>query len=279
MVEKVKTSPDKPRARAAGNTPTRADEAVNAKPTLVLQKTRRLLDVFTTASPELTLSQIREATGLPATTCARLVQNLVQEGLLTRTGDRYGIGLAVLRWSAAALRRIDLASTLTPVIEQLRDVTGESAAVYVRQELNRTCVAVAPTRHRVIWQLQIGMVTPLYVGSGARAILAFDPEATAEVLASSREGFTRHTLVDAERLRAALARTRETGIAVSEQELDTDVAGVSAPVLGADGQVIASIGVAGPSQRFHPDQVAEYTQAVLAAARTASHEMGGSFPF
>lgn len=249
----------------------------SAKPTLVLQKALDVLDAFTLTAPELTLSQIREAVGLPATTCGRLVQNLVDEGLLDRMQDRYRISLGVAGWSAVALRGLGLVDRLTPVIDQLRDRTGESAAVFVPQALNRICVALAPTRHSVIWQLQVGMSTPLHVGSGGRAILAFDPDAIERTLASERVGLTDHTLVDADRLTDALARTRETGLAISNQELDSGVAGVSAPVFASGPRVVASIGVAGPVQRFTRAHIAGYRPAVLDAARVATQYLGGEF--
>ncbi|MGH3556094.1 MAG: IclR family transcriptional regulator [Mycobacterium sp.] len=252
-------------------------ESTAAKPTLVLQKALEVLDAFTLAAPELTLSEIRAAVGLPATTCGRLVQNLSDEGLLDKVQDRYRISLSVLRWSAVALLGLGLVDRLTPVIELLRDRTGESAAIFVPQALNRTCVAVAPTHHPVIWQLQVGMSTPLHVGSGGRAILAFDSEATERILAGPRVALTDHTLVDADRLCDALAVTRETGLAISAEELDSGVAGVSAPVFGPAEGVVAAIGVAGPVQRFTEADIADYCPAVLDAARVATQRMGGEF--
>jgi DNA-binding IclR family transcriptional regulator len=249
----------------------------SAKPTLVLQKALDVLDAFTLTAPELTVSEIRESVGLPATTCGRLVGNLVDEGLLDRTGDRYRISLGVLRWSAVALRGLGLADRLHPVIDRLRDRTGESAAVFVPQALNRTCVAVAPTRHSVIWQLQVGMSTPLHIGSGGRAILAFDPDAVARTMAATRDALTDHTLVDANRLLDALAATRETGLAISNQELDKGVAGVSAPVFAPGTGAVAAIGVAGPVQRFTEADIADYCPAVLDAARVATRQLGGEF--
>lgn len=257
-------------ARAQGN-------GRAAKPTLVLRKVLDVLDAFSLTAPELTLSQIRSAAGLPATTCGRLVGNLADEGLLDRVGDRYRISLSVLRWSAVALRGLGVVDRLTPVIEELRDRTGESGAIFVPQALNRTCVAVAPTRHSVIWQLQVGMSTPLHVGSGGRAILAFDPDAIEETLTSARAAPTDHTLVDADRLAEALGATRKTGLAISTQELDWGVAGVSAPVFGPTGGVVASVGVAGPVQRFTEADIAGYCPVVLHAARVATRYLGGEF--
>jgi DNA-binding IclR family transcriptional regulator len=247
-------------------------------PLLVLGKLTSILDAFTRGRPLLRRGEIREVTGLPASTCNRLVQNLIAEAVLEEQDGRYRIGAKVLAWSVAASSALDVATVLAPVIERLRDSTGESAAVYVARGLSRTCVAVAPTRHAVIWQLHVGMSTPLYVGSGGRALLAFDREAAREVLGGDRERYTEHTITGAAALRETLRHVRETGIAVSEEELDHDVAGLSSPVFAADGAVAASVGVAGPAQRFTPPDVARYVPAVRGAAREASTLLGGTFP-
>jgi len=260
-----------------GHKPDQPGSGSGPRPTLVLRKARLIMDAFSTDRPELTLAELRQLTDLPATTCARLVANLVDGGMLDRSGDLYRIGTSVLRWAAAAVKGIDLVRTLTPVLEDLRDAAGESAGLYIRREMQRTCVAVVPTRHQVIWQLQVGLTTPLHVGSGGRALLAFDPEAIERVFALDRERFTDHTLVNPDALRRSLQRTRQTGVATSQEELAEDVAGVSAPVFGADNAPVASLGVAGPAQRFTAQEVDAYIPEVLAAARRASALLGGRF--
>src|SRR5690606_16501239 len=60
---------------------------------LVLGKITSILDSFTLARPSLTLAEIRESTGLPASTVQRLVANLVSVGLLDRDAQGYRIGV------------------------------------------------------------------------------------------------------------------------------------------------------------------------------------------
>ncbi len=66
-------------------------------PVLVLRKFRQILESFTIERPEQTLQQITRATGLPASTCQRLGQNLVREaiaGNLDLAGTRTSTGSA-----------------------------------------------------------------------------------------------------------------------------------------------------------------------------------------
>ena len=68
-------------------------------PLLVLHKVAEILDCFSVQDPEPTLQQIIRKTGLPSSTCQRLVQNMLREGFLDRDGDRYRIGIGLVRWA------------------------------------------------------------------------------------------------------------------------------------------------------------------------------------
>lgn len=67
---------------------------------LVLAKIRDILDAFTLTRPEMTLTEIRDATGFPSSTVQRLVTNMVAQGFLDRNGDRIRIGMRMAFWAA-----------------------------------------------------------------------------------------------------------------------------------------------------------------------------------
>ena len=56
-------------------------QASGAAPVLVLHKVAQILDCFSIEAPEPTLQQLVQRTGLPSSTCQRLVQNMVREGV------------------------------------------------------------------------------------------------------------------------------------------------------------------------------------------------------
>jgi DNA-binding IclR family transcriptional regulator len=57
-------------------------------------------------------------------------------------------------------------------------------------------------------------------------------------------------------------------------EREAGVASVSAPVLGADGEVIAAVSVSGPIERTSRHPGRRYAEAVVAAARRIEREAG-----
>jgi IclR family acetate operon transcriptional repressor len=226
---------------------------------LLIRKLRLVLDQFAPEAPALTLRQIEVGTGLPHGTCARLVQNLVAEGFLERTGTTYRVGLHLLHWGAAATAGLDLPTKAQPVLEWLRDTTGEAATLYVRQGTVRVCLAVAQSRKEVVVrQIAPGRVMPLGAGSAGRVLLAFGADTPQNDPAAV----------------ARLRHVRRDGYSLSLAETDPGVSSISAPVLDARGEV-AALSIVAPTDRVTGEGVEVRIAAVRAAAERLSHELGG----
>jgi len=190
-----------------------------------------------------TLADLVEATGLSRPTAHRLAAALVAHGLVRRDGDqRYLPGLRLIALGQAASRSLPLARVAQGPLEALRDATGESAQLYVREGEGRVCVAVAESPHGLRTIVPLGAVLDLNRGS-AGAVLRAD----AQVLAC--------------------------GWAESVAEREPGVASVSAPVLQA-GAVVAAVSVSGPIERTSRAPASRYAEAVMAAARAVETAAG-----
>ncbi|MEX2291094.1 MAG: IclR family transcriptional regulator [Mycobacteriales bacterium] len=265
-------APSRPSAVGPGRAA--SAEPHGRKPVLVLRKARAVLDAFTPAVPELTAREVQRRTGLPPTTCLRLLQALVDEGFLDRQDDKYRPGLALLAWAGTATEALDLVATAAPVLAALRDATGESVCLFVRQGGHHICVAVEQTSHAVVHILRVGQVLPLHAGSAGRVFLAFDPTAAEALPAARLPAFTEHTLTGRGQLQQAVDAVRRDGHAVSYEERSVGAASLSAPVFDHTGSLVAVLGIAAPVQRFGPDLVPAHAQEVTGAAAKLSRRLG-----
>jgi DNA-binding IclR family transcriptional regulator len=243
-------------------------------PTLVLRKIAEILNCFSVQSPELTLQQIIRATGLPSSTCQRLVQDLVLEGFLDRDGDLYRIGIGMVRWAAPGTLGMDAVQLIKPVLSDLRDQTGETACFYVRDGVFRTVVAVAATRHVVMRPFMVGMVMPLHAGAPGKIFLAFDPEARQALEGSELAKFTPRTPDNLEELDRQASDARARGYFAAFGERNLDVGSVSAPVFNHVGELAGAIGLGFPTSRVTPEDVDRLGPMVAAAAAEASDRLG-----
>jgi IclR family transcriptional regulator, acetate operon repressor len=272
------TKSKRPPAKAEGST--QAREYVDGVPRLlVLGKARSILDAFTVGQPELSVTELTSRTGLPSTTCFRLVRNLASDGLLERNGDRYRIGLAVIRWASAALEGRDLVGLSRPTLDRLRDECGESSLLCVRDGASVVLVGLANSRHSVARHLNIGEVSPLHAGSTGKIFLAFDPEAYASLPADQPlEALTARTITDRRKLEGEMASIRSVGLASSIEEKNIGAVGITAPVFDMGRRMVAAVGLTGPAGRMGADVIGTYSEAVRKAASEISAALGYSEP-
>ncbi|ROZ64276.1 IclR family transcriptional regulator [Kocuria soli] len=247
-------------------------------PLLVLGKISAILDAFTLSRPTLTLTEIREATGMPTSTVQRLVTNLVAQGFLDREEDSFRVGMKMAYWAAPATRGIEMLDLFTPLLKDLRDLTGETTAFFKAEEAYRVCVALAETRHALRREMHVGRILPLHAGSASHVLLAWRPELLEKIRHSPLQPLTEFTITSSQDLEAAARRTRRDGFSITVGERDDGASGLSAPVFDASGVLIGAVTISGPTLRM-PRSVCEgWVESLLSTAERMTRLMGGRFP-
>ncbi len=248
------------------------------KPLLVLGKIRGILDAFSLENPALTLSQIRAATGYPASTVQRLVANLVAEEFLDRDDDRIRVGVKLAFWAAPATRGLDELHIVKPVLQQLRDLTGETVSLFRLESGVRVCVAMAETRHALRREMHVGKMLPLHAGSAGRVLMAWNPQAAVTAMSSTLERLTEHTITNPEQLRMEVEQTRRDGYAITSDERDEGATGLAAPVFNSMGDIMGALSISGPSIRVTAEKCNSWLDPLIAAAEQATRLIGGRLP-
>lgn len=249
-----------------------------AAPLLVLGKITEILDAFSLERPTLTLREIRDSTGLPASTVQRLVANMVWAGLLERADDQVRIGLRMTYWAAPALKALDAIDRIKPILDDLRDLTQESVSLFKVEKGHRVCVALSETRHELRQEAYVGKLMPLHAGAAARVLLAWNAGLQDEILARDVDRLTGFTITEGEQLRAAVEQCRAQGYASTSGERIDGAAGLAAPVFDAEGRALYALTVSGPAVRVTPEATVEWAPALLEASRAATRQLGGHPP-
>lgn len=238
---------------------------------LVLNKVAAILDRFAGDDEELSLTELRKATGMPQSTTQRLVSNLVTLGFLDQQGDRYRIGSRIQQWVAPVARARNVVAEAQPILEDLRELTGETACLFRREGLVRVCVAMSETQHSLRNAMWVGRIVPLPAGSAGRVLCAWDPIVTDRLLQETVTMVTSDAVVDPATIRESLARTREQGWAFTSGERETGAVGVSAPIWDDRGRVQYALTLQAPAVRVSESQCEEWGPRLLDAARKLSH--------
>src|SRR5262245_34183843 len=122
--------------------------------------------VAATVDGPLSLGDLVEETGISRPTAHRLAVALEQHGMLRRDPDgRFALGVRLVALGRAALSTFHLAELAEPVLERLRDETGESTQLYVVEGDHRRCVVALDSPHELRTIVQPGQRLPLGTGS------------------------------------------------------------------------------------------------------------------
>lgn len=239
----------------------------------------QVLEAFSSASPSLSLSEIAAAVGLGKSTAFRFVHTLERLGYLTRDPEtrRYRPGLRVLRLGFTALNSLGLAQIVQPHLQALSARTGETSNMSVRDGAEVVYVARNSTQQIVGINLSVGSRLPVYCTSMGKAqLIDLSREELGRLLGEGP--YPAHgpkTLTNLDDLLAELARVRQQGYALNDEELAAGLRSVAAPIRGCDGEIVAAINVSVPAARMSR-QVLETVLAplVMATAREISQAFG-----
>lgn len=243
-------------------------------PTRVLSKARAVLDCFLPDNRPMTLTEVAHATGMPLTTTQRLLKSLVAEEFIAHADNRYRLGLGLIGWASAARRGLSVVDAARLRMEALRDSTGETVTLLVREGLQRVCVAASPSRHVISQRSEPGDVHPLQAGSPSKILLAWDAATTRAVLARGLAPLTANTVTDPAVFEAGLAEVRERGWAISFSENAEGVASIAAPVRDSSSAVIAALCLGGPTSRITEQWLVAHTDELTGLAAEVSRALG-----
>jgi DNA-binding IclR family transcriptional regulator len=214
----------------------------------VLDKSVAVLS-FLSEGGTASLAEVVGGTGLPRPTAYRLLSALEAHHLVTRREGRYALGLRLLGWGNRAAG-VGLVERARPVLEWLRDESGESTQIYVREGEHRVCVASVERTTGLRDTVPVGAVLPLSRGSAGKVLLAWAASG-----------------VDDRLEEAELRGIKVRGWAESVAEREAGVASVSAPVFGSDGGLRAAVSASGPISRLGERPGERLADLVVRAAR------------
>ncbi len=233
----------------------------------------RLLKLFTSERPEMSLAEISRASGLNKTTTHRLLRALQSESLIDRNPatTAYSLGAGLMALGVQALASSDLRRRVRPVLRLLARETGETATLEVPFEDSMLILDEVAGNHVVGSAGNIGTRWPIHATSTGKAWLAFD-ESGQERLMDVLKPLTGSTLTDPAVLQLQLVEIRRRGYAVTIDEVEDGFTAVATIIRGVLGDVQGALSVGGPTQRLNAARRAELGVKLCRAAQRLSPE-------
>ena len=201
----------------------------------VLEKSIDLLYSFESHRPEQSLFQISRNLGFPPSTTRRLLKVMMSRRLIQQdaASKLYRLGPGLFYLASVAREGLEIRKIALPLMERLRDITGENAVLHELRDGKRVCIEKVESKEVLRDSLRVGDQFPAHEGASGKVLLAYLPPDELRNYLKSGHGLkalTPRTITDPKKLAADLVRTRRQGFAYSCGERVMDgLCAISAP--------------------------------------------------
>ena len=182
-----------------------------------------------------------------------LLRPLVSEGYLTHENGTYRLGASLYRLAAGVLANWDFPRLVRPFMAELAQRTGETVLLGVlnREAESLTYVEIIDGPQPIRYHIPVGTTRTLYASSAGRLLLAYaDRDWCKSYLASVIFKVRTATPVTRASLRREIETIRREGMSWTIDVYTKGLSAVAAPVFDAAGRCVASLSIAGPTDRI-----------------------------
>ncbi len=181
---------------------------------------------------------------------------------------RYGLGPLAMQLGLISLQQYDPVRLAEPVLVDLAQATGHSAAIALWGNHGPTIVRIEEAPSAVHVRMRPGTVASLRNTATGMAFAAFHArERVREVL---------DTDAPDPPFEAELARVRAQGVSLSVGGLLPGISAMSAPVFDQRGQMVLALTLIGPTPAFDADPAGALAQTLRSYAQLLSRRLGAS---
>jgi IclR family acetate operon transcriptional repressor len=234
------------------------------------------------ARPGLSLSELAATSGEAVATVYRALVTLQGHNMVEAEegGQLWHVGLGAFRVGSSFLRRTKVVERARQPMDALMRDTGETANLGIEAGEEVLFLSQIETHEAIRAFFPPGTKAPMHVSGIGKALLAWYPEDRVRRIIADKglERFTSLTLTHETSLLRDLARTRDRGYAVDDQERATGMRCVAAPIFNTHGEPIAGLSVSGPAFRMALSDATRIGTLVRAAADQVTEATGGVQP-
>ena len=223
------------------------------------------------------VTEVAAELGVHKSTAFRLIVALENGDLVEQLEERgkYHLGRGIVRLAGATTAQLELTTEARPICRRLADELGETVNLAIADTGEVTNILQEYGSSAVSGRNWTGQRTPLRATASGKVLLAWaDDDTVKQALDGELVEYTPYTINDAAALEAELKKVRHHGWASTVEELELGLNAIAAPVRNATGDVVAAVGVSGPSYRLTVDSFPEVSTRLLDGAHEISTRLG-----
>lgn len=222
--------------------------STNHTGTQAIDRAALLVATVVRADEPLSFGELHVECGLPKSTTSRLLTALERTELLERNAEgSYVAGPLFWLYATRHDPWDELVRLARPTLEKVGADIGETVNLSVARGDRVVQVAQVDSTYLLGARDWTQVDAPAHCSALGKVLLAYG---VIDIPAGRLEELTARTITDREALQRELAQVARRGYASTVDELEIGLTGVSAPVRGSGGEVVAALGISGPSPRL-----------------------------
>jgi IclR family transcriptional regulator, acetate operon repressor len=215
--------------------------------TQAVDRAAALIDLVVRADDPPSFTELSDETGLARSTTSRLLAALERTDLIERhPNGGYVAGPLFALHAAIRDPWPQVARLARPVLEAVGESTGESVHLGIVRGTSVVHIGQVESTYLLSARDWNQVDVPAHCSALGKVLYAYE---VLPLPPGRLERRTDRTVTTREALSAELATIRRLGYAVTQDELETGLSAIAAPVRGKEG-VICAIGVSGPTARL-----------------------------
>lgn len=245
-----------------------------------LVRALEVLEVLNGTKSSYSIAYLSQELKLPPSTVHRLLQTFCAKKYVVKDekSHEYLLGPALISLGISARNNLHLQNFAGPILKRLVDETTNDTYLAIPTGYKGLILEHISGSNPLKILENFGFELDLHCGAIRKALLAYQTgefiEDYIKTVINGPHPFpktSRHALME------TLAQIKAEGVAVSYGDYISNAVGIGSPVFGADGKIIASIGIIAPESSVpNKAKLEELKRAVKSAAFELSRMMGHS---
>lgn len=218
-----------------------------------LVKVFRILECFSTAKPELGVTEIARMLDIQKSTVHNIADTCLHLGYLVQNKDtgKYSLGVKFLQFSYIINTHMGIRNFFLPYIKQISRELSETVYLGIPHENEVLYIECCYHTDNLGTRSVLGEHAPMYCTGLGKAMLAFLPEEKQTEYASMPlQRYTPNTITDRQLLLQDLVEVRKRGYSIDNMEHEFGITCIGIPIFSHDNAVVAAVSVSAPSLRF-----------------------------
>lgn len=264
------------RARRNGKRPM---SPTAAESVLGIQSVQHALDILEclVERRQLGVNEMSAVLGIHKATVSRHLANLESRGYVARDPEtgKFSPGLKLIQLASRVDTQQGIRRIALPLMQRLRDETGETIGLYLRTGDHKICIAAVESWQAVRRTVDVGAVKTLYPGAVGKILLAYMDSQEAKRILGSLDQPPIPDSGQYRTIRDELAAVRAAGYYVSRAEVLAGAITIAVPIFGSHGTVEAVVNLSGPIHRMTGD----HERRCLELLQKLGHELSRSLGY